>query len=87
VGAPLEDHAVRKGRISKPSAFSRVSWYGFPLLAFILAPMLIILITTPLPQPRHKVTEVFEPVQEQRPRYEARAPQSEPVDLPAPVNY
>ncbi len=81
VGAPLEDRAVRTGRIAKPSAFSRASWYGFPMLTLILVPLVIVIITTPLPRIRPQVTEVSAPVQEQRARYEARAPQSEPMNF------
>jgi flagellar motor component MotA len=35
LGAPLEDSAVRTGRIAGPSAFSRVAWYVFPLMVWI----------------------------------------------------
>jgi flagellar motor component MotA len=35
VGAPVEDRAIRIGRIPSPSAFSRVAWYVFPLLALV----------------------------------------------------
>jgi hypothetical protein len=35
VTAPLEDRAIRTGRVAAPSAFSRVAWYVFPLLALI----------------------------------------------------
>jgi len=45
VGAPLEDRAVRTGRVAAPSAFSRAAWYIFPLMALIfLIPMLLQLI-------------------------------------------
>ncbi len=45
VGAPLEDHAIRTRRVATPSAFSRVAWYVFPLLALIfLTPMVFVLI-------------------------------------------
>ena len=81
VGAPLEDRAVRTGRAAKPSAFSRVSWYGFPLLTLILVPLVIVLITTPIPRDRPPLIEVSAPVQEQKARYEARAPQSDPIDF------
>ncbi len=81
VGAPLADHAIRRERVAAPSAFSRVSWYAFPLLTLILVPLVTVLITTPLPRPKPQVTEVFAPVQEQRARYEARAPQSDPIDF------
>jgi TonB family protein len=87
VGAPLEDRAVRTGRVASPSAFSRVSWYGFPLLTLILMPLVIVLITTPIPRDRPQVTEVSAPVQEQRARYEARAPQSEPINFPGANQY
>ena len=81
VGAPLTDRAIRTGRVAAPSAFSRVSWYGFPLLTLIVVPLSVILMTTPLPTPKPALTEVSAPVQEQRARYEARAPQSEPMDF------
>jgi hypothetical protein len=43
VGAPLEDLAIRNGRIAAPSALSRVAWYIFPLLALIfLIPMVLV---------------------------------------------
>jgi hypothetical protein len=35
LSAPMEDHAVRTGRIAGPSLFSRVAWYVFPLLVWI----------------------------------------------------
>jgi len=35
VGAPLEDYAIRTGRVAGPSAFSRAAWYVFPLLVLI----------------------------------------------------
>jgi TonB family protein len=82
IGAPLEDRAVRTGRIAAPSAFSRVSWYGFPVLTLILVPLVVVLITTPVPRSGPQVTEVSAPIQEQRARYEARSPQSEPVNFP-----
>jgi TonB family protein len=81
VGAPLEDRAVRIGRVAAPSGFSRIAWYGFPLLTLMLVPLVIFIITTPLPRNRPQVTEITAPVQEQRARYEARAPQSDPVDF------
>ncbi len=34
-GAPLEDYAIRTGRVPGPSAFSRAAWYVFPLLVLI----------------------------------------------------
>jgi TonB family protein len=82
VGAPLADRAIRTKHIAAPSASSRLSWYGFPALTLILAPLIAAAITTPLPQPKPKLTEVSAPVQEQKARYEARAPQSEPINLP-----
>jgi hypothetical protein len=52
VGAPLEDRAIRTGRIAALSGFSRVAWYVFPLLALIfLVPMLFQLFQ-PLPGPQ-----------------------------------
>jgi TonB family protein len=81
VAAPLEDRAVRTGRVAAPSAFSRAAWYGFPLLTLILTPLVIIIITTPLPRNRPQTTGMSTPVQEQRARYEARAPQSEPINF------
>ncbi len=44
-------------------------------------PLVIVIITTPTPRNRSRVTEVSAPVQERRARYEARTPQSEPIDL------
>jgi TonB family protein len=81
VGAPLADRAIRIGRVAAPSAFSRASWYGFPLLTLIVVPLVFLTITRPLPFPKPQLTEVSAPVQEQRARYEARAPQSEPIDF------
>ncbi len=44
VGAPLEDRAIRTGRVATPSAFSRAAWYVFPLLALMfLLPMVFVL--------------------------------------------
>jgi flagellar motor component MotA len=48
VGAPLEDHAIRTGRVAAPSAFSRVSWYFFPLLALIFLVLVVNVIIMPL---------------------------------------
>jgi TonB family protein len=81
VGAPMEDRSVRTGRIAAPSAFSRISWYGFPLLTLVLVPLVIVIITTPMPQGRPQVTEVSASIQEANSKYEARAPQSEPIDF------
>jgi flagellar motor component MotA len=45
VGGPLEDRAIRTGRVATPSAFSRVAWYVFPLQALIfLVPICFVLI-------------------------------------------
>jgi flagellar motor component MotA len=49
VGAPLEDRAIRTGRVEAPSAFSRVSWYVFPLLSLIF--QILVFINTYLPLP------------------------------------
>jgi len=49
IGAPLEDRAIRTGRIGAPSAFSRVSWYVFPLLSLIF--QILVFINTYLPLP------------------------------------
>ncbi len=82
VGAPLADRAIRTKHITAPSASSRLSWYGFPSLTLILVPLIVAAITTPLPRPKPKLTEVSAPVQEQKAAYEARAPQSEPINFP-----
>jgi len=81
VGAPAEDRAIRIGRIAAPAAFSRASWYAFPLLTFVLLLLVTVLITTPIPRDRPPLVEVSVPVQEQGARYEARAPQSEPLNF------
>jgi flagellar motor component MotA len=52
VGAPLEDRAIRIGRVDAPSAFSRVSWYFFPLLSLIFVVVVFINIIIPLPAGR-----------------------------------
>ena len=52
VGAPLEDRAIRIGRVDAPSAFSRVSWYFFPLLSLIFVIVVFINIILPLPPSR-----------------------------------
>jgi flagellar motor component MotA len=52
IGAPLEDHAIRTGRISAPSAFSRVSWYVFPILSLIFLILVYTMIILPLPPGR-----------------------------------
>lgn len=51
VGAPLEDRAISKGRVDAPSAFSRVSWYVFPLLSLIFLVLVFNMIILPLPGP------------------------------------
>jgi len=50
--APLEDRAIRTGRVDAPSAFSRVSWYVFPLLSLIFLIVVFINVIVPLPAPR-----------------------------------
>lgn len=52
LGAPSEDRAIRIGRVDAPSAFSRVSWYVFPLLSLIFLILVFINIIIPLPAPR-----------------------------------
>jgi flagellar motor component MotA len=52
VGAPLEDRAIRIGQVNAPSAFSRVSWYFFPLMSLIFVIVVFINIIIPLPAPR-----------------------------------
>jgi hypothetical protein len=52
VGAPLEDRAVRMGRISRPSVFSRVAWYVFPLVALIFLVLMFVMIVTPITIPK-----------------------------------
>ncbi len=52
VGAPLEDRAIRTGRVAAPSAFSRVAWYVFPLLALIFLVPMIFQLIAPLPGPQ-----------------------------------
>jgi hypothetical protein len=51
IGTPLEDRAIRTGRVDAPSAFSRVSWYVFPLLSLIFLILVFINIILPLPAP------------------------------------
>jgi flagellar motor component MotA len=42
VGAPLEDRAIRAGRVVATSTFMRAAWYAFPLLALtFLVPMVL----------------------------------------------
>jgi hypothetical protein len=52
IGAPFEDRAVRAERVGVPSAFSRVSWYVFPLLSLIFLVLVYCMIVLPLPPPR-----------------------------------
>ena len=52
IGAPLDDRAIRTGRVDAPSAFSRVSWYVFPLLSLIFLILVFINVIMPLPAPR-----------------------------------
>jgi hypothetical protein len=52
VGAPMEDRAIRMGQAGAPSAFSRVSWYVFPLLSLIFVVLVFNMMITPLP-PAH----------------------------------
>ncbi len=52
IGAPLEDRAIKIGRVGAPSAFSRVSWYVFPLLSLIFLVLVFNMIILPLPAPR-----------------------------------
>jgi flagellar motor component MotA len=52
VGAPLEDHAVRTGRMAAPSAFSRASWYVFPMLALIFLVLMFVMVVTPVTRPQ-----------------------------------
>ncbi len=52
LGAPMEDRAIRVGRIGAPSAFSRVSWYVFPLLSLIFLVLVYSMIVMPLPPAR-----------------------------------
>jgi len=52
IGAPLEDRAVRIGRVGAPSPFSRVAWYVFPLLSLIFLVLVFNMIILPLPGPR-----------------------------------
>jgi hypothetical protein len=49
IGAPLEDRAIRTRQVNAPSAFSRVSWYVFPLLSLIF--QILVFINTYLPLP------------------------------------
>ena len=49
IGAPLEDRAVKIGQTSALSAFSRVSWYVFPLLSLIFLVLVFNMIILPLP--------------------------------------
>jgi ABC-type dipeptide/oligopeptide/nickel transport system permease subunit len=48
IGAPLEDHHVRTGRIDKPTALSRAAWSVFPLVALIFLVLTFFLVITPV---------------------------------------
>jgi len=48
IGAPMEDRAIRIGRVAGPSAFSRAAWYVFPLLALISLIPLVFQLIQPL---------------------------------------
>jgi flagellar motor component MotA len=50
IGGPLEDRAIRTGKMDTPSAFSRVSWYVFPLLSLIFMVLVFNMIILPLPK-------------------------------------
>ncbi|MEJ2246454.1 MAG: MotA/TolQ/ExbB proton channel family protein [Acidobacteriota bacterium] len=50
IGGPWEDGSFRTGRISSLSAFSRVSWYVFPLLSSIFMVLVFNMIILPLPK-------------------------------------
>jgi len=52
VGAPLEDRAVRTGRVVTPSAFHRAAWYGFPLLALLFLVPMVLQLFVPLGGPK-----------------------------------
>jgi hypothetical protein len=52
VGAPLEDRTVRIGQVGALSAFSRVSWYVFPLLSLIFLILTFTMMIVPLSPPR-----------------------------------
>ena len=52
IGAPLEDRAIRTRQACRPSAFSRVAWYVFPLLSLIYLVLVFNMIILPLPGPR-----------------------------------
>lgn len=52
IGAPMEDRAIRTGRFSSPSAFSRVSWYAFPLFSLVFQILVFINTYLPMPPPR-----------------------------------
>ncbi len=52
IGAPLEDRTIRAGKVGAPSAFSRVTWYVFPLLSLIFLVLVFINIIVPLPAGR-----------------------------------
>ncbi len=52
IGAPVEDRAIRIGRVGALSSFSRVSWYVFPLLSLIFLVLVFNMIIAPLPPSR-----------------------------------
>jgi len=47
IAAPLEDRAIRTGRIAAASALSRAAWYIFPLLALISLILMFFVFTIP----------------------------------------
>lgn len=51
IGAPLEDRAISSERFRSPSAFSRVSWYVFPVLSLIFVVVVFINLFIPMPNP------------------------------------
>ncbi len=48
IGLPLEDRAVRSGKNHKSMTFSRIVWYGFPLVALIFLVFAVVMILTPI---------------------------------------
>jgi hypothetical protein len=49
IGAPTEDRAIRMGQAGAPSAFSRVSWYVFPLFSLIFVVLVFNMMIAPMP--------------------------------------
>jgi hypothetical protein len=49
IGAPIEDRAIRSGRVASMSPFSRVSWYVFPLLSLFFLVLVFCMIVMPMP--------------------------------------